>query len=77
LPGKAFTDTDLEGTTRVIIVLSLILGFAASIGAGALSGVRIGKDALGAELAAYMGGLYGIISGSAAVVLTVLVLALV
>jgi hypothetical protein len=76
LPGKAFTDTDPEGTTGVIIVLSLLLGFAAALGAGALSGVRIGKDALGAELAAYMGGLYGIISGSAAVVLTVLVLAL-
>jgi hypothetical protein len=77
LPGKAFTDTDLEGTTGVIIVLSLLLGFAAALGAGALSGVRIGKDALGAELAAYMGGLYGIISGSVAVVLTVLLLALI
>lgn len=60
----------------MIIVLSLILGLAAALGAGALSGVRIGKDALGAELAAYMGGLYGIISGSVAVVLTVLVLSL-
>ena len=60
----------------MIIVLSLILGFTAALGAGALSGVRIGKDALGAELAAYMGGLYGIISGSVAVALTVLVLAL-
>jgi len=69
-------DTDQEGTRRVIIVLSLILGFAAALGAGALSGMRIGKDALGAELAAYMGGLYGILSGSVAVVLTVLVLAL-
>jgi hypothetical protein len=42
--------------------------------AGALSGLRIGKEALGAELAAYMGALYGFISGSAAVVLTILVL---
>jgi hypothetical protein len=65
-----------EGTCRVITLLSLNLGFAAALGAGALSGIRIGKDALGAELAAYMGGLYGIISGSVAVVLTVLVLSL-
>jgi hypothetical protein len=67
---------DREGTLRVTVVLSLILGLAAALGAGALSGIRIGKDALGTELAAYMGGLYGIISGSVAVVLTVLVLSL-
>lgn len=60
----------------MIILLSLILGFAAALGAGALSGIRIGKDALGTELAAYMGGLYGIIAGSVAVVLTVLLLSL-
>lgn len=58
------------------IILSLLLGFAAALAAGAWSGVRIGKDALGTELAAYMGGLYGIISGSVAVVLTVIVLSL-
>ena len=56
------------------VILSLIIGLAAALGAGALSGIRIGNDALGTELAAYMGGLYGIISGSVAVVLTVLVL---
>jgi len=61
----------------VIILLSLLLGLAAALGAGALSGVRIGKEHLGTELAAYMGGLYGIISGSAAVILTVLVLSLI
>lgn len=60
----------------MIFVLSLILGLAAALGAGALSGIRIGKDALGTELAAYMGGLYGIVAGSVAVVLAVLVLAL-
>ncbi len=60
----------------MIFILSLILGFAAALGAGALSGIRIGKDALGTELAAYMGGFYGMISGSVAVVLTVLVLSL-
>jgi hypothetical protein len=60
----------------VIFVLSLILGFAAALGAGALSGLRIGKEALGAELAAYMGGLYGIVAGSVAVVVAVLALSL-
>ena len=61
----------------MIIILSLTLGLAAAIVAGTLSGMRIGKDALGTELAAYMGGLYGIISGSVAVVLTVLLLSLI
>jgi hypothetical protein len=69
-------DTRPKGTLRVTVILSLIIGLAAALGAGALSGIRIGKDALGTELAAYMGGLYGIISGSVAVVLTVLVLSL-
>jgi hypothetical protein len=76
LPRTKAIDKDLEGALRVIVILSLILGLAAALGAGALSGVRIGKDALGTELAAYMGGLYGIISGSVAVVMTVIVLSL-
>ncbi len=58
----------------MLTILALIAGFAAAIGAGMLSGLRLGKEALGAELAAYMGGLYGIISGSVAVVATALVL---
>ncbi|KJS44075.1 MAG: hypothetical protein VR71_07825 [Roseovarius sp. BRH_c41] len=76
MPRTKAIDTRPKGTPRVTVILSLILGLAAALGAGALSGIRIGKDALGTELAAYMGGLYGIISGSVAVVLTVLVLSL-
>ena len=56
------------------LILGLIIGFLAALGAGALSGLRIGKDALGAELAAYMGGLYGILAGSLAVVITSIIL---
>lgn len=63
--------------TAILILLSLALGVSAAAIAGALSGLRIGKDALGAELAAYMGGLYGIMSGVGAVILTVLILALI
>jgi len=55
----------------------LIAGVAAALIAGALSGLRIGKDALGAELAAYMGGLYGFLSGSVAVVVTTIILMIV
>lgn len=60
----------------ITFILALVLGIAAALGAGAVSGMRIGKDALGAELAAYMGGLYGLLSGMAAVVvgLTILLL---
>lgn len=58
------------------IIVALVLGLATALAAGAASGLRIGKDALGAELAAYMGGLYGIVSGSVAVVLTVTLLQL-
>jgi hypothetical protein len=60
----------------VTYLLALLLGIVAALGAGALSGVQIGKSALGARLAAYMGGLYGFVSGSVAVVLTVIVLTL-
>ena len=59
---------------RAIVV---ILALVAALGAGALSGLRIGKDALGAELAAYMGALYGGLAGGGAVVVTTLVLLLI
>lgn len=61
----------------MVIVFALIAGLAAAVVGGVASGLRIGKEALGAELAAAMGGLYGIISGGAAVVATVIVLSLV
>ncbi len=60
--------------TNLFVSLSSI---AAALIAGALSGLRIGKDALGAELAAYMGGLYGFLSGSVAVVVTTIILMIV
>ncbi len=43
--------------SAIVVILALAAGLAAAMGAGALSGLRIGKDALGAELAAYMGAL--------------------
>jgi len=60
----------------VTLILGLIAGLLASIVGGALSGLRIGKDAMGAELAVYMGGLYGILTGSLAVVVTLIILLL-
>ena len=41
---------------------------------GALSGMKIGAEALGADLAAYMGGLYGFLAGSIGVVAGLVVL---
>ena len=51
------------------LILALIVGIAAAMGAGALSGIRIGGAELGNELASYMGMLYGLIAGGAAVVI--------
>ncbi|MBY0362108.1 MAG: hypothetical protein K2X45_09395 [Phreatobacter sp.] len=61
----------------MITILALVAGLATAFAAGVASGLQIGREALGAELAAYMGGLYGMISGGAAVVVTVLVLSFV
>lgn len=58
------------------ILFALIVGILASIGAGALSGLRIGGAELGNELAAYMGMLYGFIAGTAAVLIGLLLVAL-
>ena len=59
------------------IILALVLGIIAAMGAGALSGIRIGGAELGNELASYMGMLYGLIAGSAAVVIGLALVALV
>lgn len=56
-----------------VVLLSLVTGLAAAAGAGAFSGFRIGAPALGAELAAYMGCLYGLVAGAIAVFAGVLV----
>ena len=59
------------------LILALVLGVLAALGAGTLSGIRIGGAELGNELAAYMGMLYGLIAGGAAVVIGVALVALV
>lgn len=51
------------------LIIALLLGVLAALGAGALSGIRVGGAELGNELAAYMGMLYGVIGGGAAVVI--------
>lgn len=58
----------------MMIAFALVAGVLGALGAGALSGLRIGKDALGAELAAYMGALYGFLAGGLAVVVTTVIL---
>ena len=55
------------------IAIAFVAGIVGALGAGALSGLRIGKEALGAELAAYMGALYGFLAGGLAVVLTLII----
>jgi hypothetical protein len=53
--------------TIFTLVLSAVLGLIAAVAAGALSGVRLAGDELGTRLAAYLGGLYGLLGGSGAV----------
>ena len=57
-------------------ILTLLLGIISALVAGAFSGIRIGKEALGAELAADMGGLYGFFSGAVAVFIGSILLAI-
>ena len=59
------------------IIFALVVGIIAAMGAGALSGIRIGGAELGSELASYMGMLYGLITGGTAVVIGLVLLALV
>lgn len=58
----------------MMIAIAVIVGILGALAAGALSGLRIGKEALGAELAAYMGALYGVLAGGLAVVVTAIIL---
>ena len=57
-----------------VFIVSLFAGIAAAMAAGALSGVKIGGEHIGNELAAYMGSLYGFLSGTAAVAVGLIVL---
>ncbi len=50
-----------------LLVLALMLGIVAALCGGAVSGIRIGSAALGKELAALMGALYGVLAGTAGV----------
>ena len=56
-----------------LVILSLLAGTGAAAAAGAFSGMRIGAQTLGSELAAYMGCLYGLVAGAIAVTAGVLV----
>jgi hypothetical protein len=61
-------------TGLLYVLLCMVLGIGAALAAGAVSGLRIGAEALGAELAAYIGAFYGLLAGGGAVVLGLIVL---
>ncbi|HCS70020.1 MAG TPA: hypothetical protein DIW51_08625 [Rhodospirillaceae bacterium] len=52
-----------------MLLIALVFGIAAALVGGALSGVRLAGADLGNELAAFMGSLYGVLSGTLAVVI--------
>ena len=56
------------------ILIAFVVGVVAALIGGGLSGLIIGKDALGAQLALYMGALYGFLAGGLAVVVTIAIL---
>ena len=60
--------------TVTLFLISLLAGLLGALAFGAWSGMRIGKEALGAELAAFMGGLYGVLSGALAVIVGLIIL---
>ncbi|NJO31799.1 MAG: hypothetical protein HC869_00340 [Rhodospirillales bacterium] len=59
------------------LILALLSGLIASLACGALSGVRVGGEALGTKLAAYIGGLYGLVAGTATTVIGVIAMTLI
>jgi hypothetical protein len=61
----------------IMLVIALALGIVASLGGGALSGIGIGGAALGKQLAAIMGALYGVMAGAVGVIVGLAVLQLV
>jgi len=58
----------------ITLIIALVAGIAAAMAGGALSGMKIGAGALGADLAAYMGVLYCFLAGSIGVVAGLVVL---
>lgn len=61
----------------ITMLIALGLGTLAALLGGAASGIVIGGEALGKEMAGAMGGLYGLLSGGAAVLLGLVVLSFV
>jgi hypothetical protein len=55
-----------------VAALALFVGFVASLAGGAFGGVLTGGKALGTELAAYMGSFYGVIAGTAGVLIGII-----
>jgi len=56
------------------IIIAFLAGLVGALVGGGLSGFSIGKEALGAQLAIYMGALYGFLAGGISVVLTIAIL---
>ena len=54
----------MQAGVAALVVLSPVLGVVAAIVAGACSAVRIGGEALGVQLAAFMGMIYGALAGA-------------
>lgn len=46
----------------ITLTLGIVAGLIAGLACGAISGLKVGGEALGSELAAYMGGLYGLVA---------------
>jgi hypothetical protein len=61
----------------VIVLLALAAGIAGALVGGALSGLKIGGAALGNQLAALLGGLYGLLASIPGVAIGLAVLFLV
>jgi hypothetical protein len=59
----------MTGLSLVDMMTAFAIGVFASIGGGALGGVLVGGKALGSELAAMMGAIYGPLAGSGGVAL--------
>lgn len=60
-----------------MLVVSLVLGVAASIAGGSVGGLLIGRKVFGNELAALVGGFYGPLAGIPGVIVGLVVLAII
>jgi hypothetical protein len=84
MPDVGLADTPQEGIMMESISAApylwplaiLLIGTAASIAGGALSGIFIGGKDLGPNLAALMGAFFGPLAGATGIALGLLVLAL-